>query len=110
LANIVAQIFGGFLSGLLAGLIGFASGAVTNAMFEAFKPFNPMIAVLGVAYAIFSFLYGVAEAWIAGFFFSLGIICTGILLNDSVTVLGGVISIAGIVISALRKRNGGDPF
>jgi hypothetical protein len=72
-------------------------------MFEAFKPFNPMIAVLGVVFAIVSFLSGTREAHTAGFFFSLGIVSAGAMLSDSVTGLSGVISIAGVLISLAKK-------
>lgn len=105
MANLAQQIIGGFFSGFVAGIIGYVTDVVTGAMFEAFKPFNPMIAVLGVVFAIASFLSGIMEARTAGFFFSFGIISAGVLLSDSVTVLSGIISIAGVVISLAKKRN-----
>jgi hypothetical protein len=99
LANPIEQIIGGFIGGFIAGIIGYAIDLVIGTMFQAFQPFNPLFAVYGVVFAIVSFLSGMMKAYYAGFFFSFGIISAGFLLNDFVTIVSGLISIIGIVIS-----------
>lgn len=75
-------------------------------MFEAFQPFNPLFAVLGVVYAVVSFLLGIEEGYYAGIFFSLGVIAAGLLLRDFLTTVSGFISIVGIVPSiVIRARD-----
>ena len=102
--NLIAQSIGGFIGGFIAGIIGCIIDLATGAIFQAFQSFNPLIAVYGVVFAIVPFLLGLAEAYYAGVFFSIGIISAGFLLNDSLTILSGVISISGIVISFFLKN------
>jgi hypothetical protein len=99
LANPIKQIVGGWLAGFAVGITGYALDLVIGAMFEAFRPFNPLFGVYGFVYAIVSFLSGLNEAYYAGFFFSFGIISAGFLLSDFLTIVSGFISISGIVIS-----------
>jgi len=44
------------------------------------------------------------DAFLAGIFFSFGIIVAGLALGDFVTVLAGLISISGLVLSIFLKR------
>jgi hypothetical protein len=60
--------------------------------------------VLGIFYAIVLFIMGLSEAYATGLFFKVGIIAAGWFLGDAVTIVGGFISIAGLVLSLLRKR------
>jgi hypothetical protein len=103
LANPIEQIIGGFIGGLVAGITGYAIDLAIGTMFEAFQSFIPLFAVYGVVFAIVSFLSGLMKAYYAGFFFSIGIISAGFLLNNFVTTVSGVISISGIVISLFKK-------
>jgi hypothetical protein len=104
MANIVAQAFGGFIGGLVAGLIGYVTELTLGAVFQAFGTLSSWFIVLGIVYAIISFIMGLAEAYTTGLFFTVGIISAGWFLGDAVTVVGGFISIAGLVLSLLRKR------
>lgn len=101
--NPIQEIFQGFVGGLIAGLIGYAVDVASGAMFEAFKVFSPLIPILGFVYAIVSFVSGIEEAYITGFFFSCGIVASGFLLSDFVTIVAGAISIAGLIISLFHK-------
>lgn len=102
MANPIQKVIQGFVYGLGAGIIGFATDILTGAMFEAFTPFNPLIPLWGLVFAVVTFLAGIAEAYLTGLFFSLGIISAGVLLNDFVTIASGFISIAGLVISLVK--------
>ena len=103
MANLLAEVVAGFLGGLIAGIIGYATDIAIGAIFEAFKVFNPLIALLGIVYAIISFFAGIGEAYVAGIFFSLGIISAGWILGDFVIFIAGFISIAGLVLGLLRS-------
>jgi hypothetical protein len=107
LTNILAQIVGGFVSGLMAGIVGYATDIMFGAMFDAFKVFNSLFVFYGIIFFVVSFFAGLAEAYYAGLFFSIGIIVAGFWLKDFVTVLSGVISTAGVVISLFIKLSGG---
>jgi len=97
----------GFTGGFVAGIVGYATDIMFGAMFEAFKVFNSLFVFYGIVFSIVSFLAGLAEAYYAGLFFSIGVVAGGFLLNDSVTILSGFISISGLVISVLMKSNRG---
>lgn len=92
------------MTGFAVGITGYAIALVVGALFEAFKPFNPLFGVYGIVYAAISFLSGIKEAYFAGLFFSIGVISAGFLLSDSLTIASGFISIGGIVVS-LYFRN-----
>jgi hypothetical protein len=68
-----------------------------GAIFQAFGSIIPLIALLGIVYTIISFFIGVRDDFLAGVFFSFGIIVSGFVLSDFVTILSGCISIAGLV-------------
>ena len=97
---------GGFAGGFVAGIVGYTIDIMTGAIFETFKPFNPLIPVYGVVFVIVSFLAGIMDAYYAGFFFSLGIVSAGFLLKDFVTTISGFISLAGVVTSLFMKSHG----
>ena len=103
MAKLFAQVVGGFFSGVFAGFIGYATDIATSAIFGAFKPFSPMIGVLGFVYGIISFFSGIEDAILAGAFFSLGIIVAGFWLNDFVTVISGIISVVGLAIGVGKR-------
>lgn len=105
MANPLAKVVGGFTGGLVAGILGYATDIMFGAMFEAFKVFNSLFVFYGIVFSVISFLVGLGEAYYAGLSFSIGVVAAGFLLNDSVTILSGLISIAGVVISILMKRN-----
>jgi hypothetical protein len=97
--NLIEQIIGGLGSGFFAGMIGYATDLAVEAMFEAFKSFNPLFIVFGALYAIVSFTAGTKKAYVAGVSFSVGIIAAGYVLSDFVTIVSGVISIVGTILS-----------
>jgi hypothetical protein len=104
LADPVRQIIGGWVAGFAAGITGYAIDLVIGAMFEAFKPINPLFGLYGIIYATISFLSGLSEAYYAGFFFSFGVISAGFLLNDFVIIVSGFMSIGGVVIGIYLKN------
>jgi uncharacterized membrane protein len=104
LANPLAKIVGGFSGGLVAGIVGYAVDIMFGAMFEALKVFNSLFLFYAIIFSVISFFVGLAEAYYAGLFFSIGVIAAGFLLNDSMTILSGLISVAGVAISVLLKR------
>jgi hypothetical protein len=104
LVNLVEQALGGFIGGFFGGIIGYVTDLMIGTMFQAFEPFFPLYALYGIIYAIFSFLLGIAAAYVAGVFFCLGIITAGFLLNDFVTIVSGLISLSGIILSFLLKQ------
>jgi hypothetical protein len=96
----------GFLTGFfVAGLIGYVIGILTDAIFEALTTIYPLIAILAIAYSIYTFYAGTEEAYGKGFFFSLGIIAIAWLLKDFVTILSGCISILGLFIGAIQNHS-----
>lgn len=101
MTNPLEKVVVGFTGGLVAGVVGYASDIMFGAMFEAFKVFNSLFVFYGIVFSVISFFVGLAEAFYAGLFFSIGIVAAGFMLNDSVTILSGLISIAGVVISKL---------
>ena len=103
MADPIKQITAGFFSGLGAGITGYVIGIVVAAMFTAFQPFYPLLAVYGFVFALVCFLSGIAEAYYAGVFFSFGVIAAGFLLGDPVTAVSGFISLVGIMISLFFK-------
>ncbi len=103
MANPLAKVVGGFTGGLVAGILGYAIDIMFGAIFEAFKVFNSLLVFYGIVFSVISFLVGLAEAYYAGLSFSIGVVAAGFLLNDSVTILSGLISIAGVVVSVLMK-------
>ena len=104
MADPIKQIIGGWVAGFIVGITGYVIDLVIGAMFEAFRPFNPLFGLYGFVYAVISFLSGINEAYYAGFFFSFGIISAGFLLNDFVTIVSGFISISGITVSVYLKN------
>jgi hypothetical protein len=101
MANLYERIVEGIIGGFIGGVVGFATDIMIGAMLETFKSYNFAIAVLAVVYPIASFLSGLKEAYVAGFFFSLGIILAGVVLNDFVTILLGFLSMAGLAIGSV---------
>ena len=104
MANLIAEAIGGFIGGLAAGLIGYVTDLTFGAVFQAFGTISSWFIVLGIVYAIVSFIMGSADAYATGFFFTVGIIAAGWFLGDAVTVVGGFISIAGLILSLIRRR------
>jgi hypothetical protein len=102
-ANLALEVIQGFVGGLVAGLVGYVTDIATGAIFEAFKALNPLIPLLGFVFAVISFFTGMQEAYVTGFFFSLGIVTAGFLLRDFVTIVAGFISIAGLVLSFFKR-------
>jgi hypothetical protein len=94
----------GFIGGLAARLTGYAAGIATEAIFEAFGSFNPFIPLLGFVFAVVTFFAGIAENVAAGLFFSFGIMVMGGLLHDFGTIVSGLISLVGIVVSLLKSE------
>jgi hypothetical protein len=107
MTNIIAEIIGGFVGGLIAGIIGYATDISISAIFQAFGTLIPLMILLGFVYSIISFFAGISEAYIAGLFFTLGVISAGWLLADFVTLIAGFISIAGLVLSPLMGNRHG---
>jgi len=105
LANPLAKVVGGFTGGLVAGIVGYATDIMFGAIFEAFKVFSFSFVIYGIVFSVISFLVGLAEAYYAGLSFSIGVVAAGFLLNDSMTILSGLVSITGVVISVLVKLN-----
>ena len=108
MADPIKQITAGFVSGFGAGIMGYAVGLVIVAMFTAFQPFYPLLAVYGLVFTIVCFVLGITEAYYAGVFFSFGVIAAGFLIGDLVTTVSGFISLIGILISLFfqtRKEN-----
>jgi hypothetical protein len=103
--NKAKQIIGGYVGGLTAAMIGYATDAFISAMLDVLKDSLPMTAALGAAYTIISFILGLEEAWAAGICFSAGIISMGFALSDSMTFLLGTISIVGLAFSLLFRRS-----
>lgn len=95
------HVAGGFVTGLGAGLFSYMVDLVVGASFDALGSVLPVIGFLGFIYALGSFFAGLEEAYVAGFFFSLGIITVGLVLNDWITVICGIIPIVGIAVSWL---------
>jgi len=52
---------------------------------------------------VINFILGLSEAYVGGVFFSIGIITSGFLVNDLVTIVSGFISLIGIVLSLIEK-------
>jgi hypothetical protein len=100
----IPQVFIGFFSGLVGGIIGFSIDLAIGSIFDAFGTINPIFILLGIGYAFFSFIMGTEEAYYAGFFFALGIIGAGLLLSDIVTTLGGIISFGGLFIGYYNQE------
>jgi hypothetical protein len=87
----------------MAGLLGYVVGIITDATFEAFGAFSPLIPILGFVYSIVTFYSGIQDAYVKGVFFSFGIIVAGLLLKDFVTVISGVISMVGLIIGIIKR-------
>lgn len=104
MANIITQAIGGFVGGLIAGFTGFLIDLAVGSIFDAFQTISPLFILLGIVYALVSFILGAEEAYIAGVFFSLGIIFSGFGLSDPVTILGGLLSFGGLVFSFFRSQ------
>ena len=105
MANLLVEAFAGFVGGLIASIMGYAIDIAIGAIFDAFKPINPLMPLLGLVFAIFSFFAGISKAYIAGIFFSLGIISAGWILGDFITFIAGFISIVGLVLSLFRRSS-----
>ncbi len=103
MVNVISQLIGGFFTGLFAGIIGYAADISIGAIFEAFGVLNSKFVLLGILYVLVSFLLGIAEAYAAGLAFCFGIVCAGMLVNDGMTIIAGIIAIFGIVLSLLPK-------
>ena len=101
--NPIQEIIQGFGGGLTAGFTGYMIGILTTALFEAFTVINPLIPIFGLVFSFLTFFSGTSEAYLTGFFFSIGIITTGYFLSDFVTVFSGSISIIGLIIGWLKK-------
>lgn len=98
MANPIAKVMGGIIAGFIAGIIGYTVDLTIGAIFDAFGSIIPLIALLGIVYAIISFFIGVREDFLAGVFFSVGIIMSGFVLSDLVTILAGCVSFAGLIV------------
>jgi len=103
-ADVITQVLGGFLGGFVAGIMGFAVDLVVGSILDAFRTISPLFIALGIIYAIFSFILGTEEAYVAGVFFALGIIGAGFLLSDPVTIIGGAISFGGLLFSFFKSN------
>ncbi len=95
----------GFSTGSLAGVAGYAIYAFSSAAFQAYGLFNPLIAILGVTFALCSFFAGIKKAIAAGAFFALGILIAGFILGNFVISIAGVLSAFGLAFSFLRTKN-----
>jgi hypothetical protein len=104
MVNIIVEAIGGFIGGLVAGLIGYVTDLTFGAVFQAFGTPSSWFILLGIIYAIVSFVMGLAQAYATGLFFTVGIIAAGWFLGDAVTLVGGFISIAGLVLSLILRR------
>jgi hypothetical protein len=104
MVNIIVEAIGGFIGGLVAGLIGYVTDLTFGAVFQAFGTLSSWFILLGIIYAIVSFVMGLAQAYATGLFFTVGIIAAGWFLGDAVTLVGGFISIAGLVLSLILRR------
>ena len=102
MVNWLAQVIGGLIAGFVAGLIGYMVDLATGVIFEAFGSMIPALIAFGAIYGLISFLIGINDAIIGGFFFSFGIILTGFAVGDVVTILSGVIAIVAVVIAFFR--------
>jgi hypothetical protein len=60
MANIIAEAIGGFIGGLVAGLIGYVTDLTLGAVFQAFGTLSSWFIVLGIIYAVISFIMGLA--------------------------------------------------
>jgi len=101
--NPIQEIIQGSVGGLIAGIMGYMADAVAGAIFESFTIFNPLIPLLGFIYALVTFVSGLKEAYVTGFFFSIGIVAAGFLMTDIGTVISGLISIGGLVFSIIKS-------
>ena len=104
MADVITQVLGGFFGGFVAGIIGFVTDLAIGSIFDAFRTISPLFIALGIVYALFSFILGAEEAYVAGVFFSFGIIVSGFLLSDPVTILGGAISFGGLLFSFFKSN------
>ncbi len=104
MANIIAEAIGGFIGGLVAGLIGYVTDLTLGTVFQAFGTLSSWFIVLVIVYAVISFIMGLAEAYATGLFFTIGIIAVGWVLGDAVTVVGGFILTAGLVLSIFNTK------
>lgn len=102
MVNPIAQVIGGLIGGFTAGLIGYTVDLEIGATIDALSSIIPALIAFGAIYALISFLIGINDALIGGFFFSFGIILTGFAVGDAVTILGGVIAIVSVVIAFFR--------
>ncbi len=78
--------------------------SILGSILEAFRTISPLFIVLGIAYAFVSFILGVEEAYVAGVFFAVGIIASGLLLSDPVTIIGGALSFGGLLFSYFKRN------
>ena len=101
MANPLIEIPAGFVGGLVAGIVGYATDLATGAILQAFSLFNPWFILLSVIFTIISFLLGIGEAFAAGASFSIGIIVAGYLLKDFVTIIAGFISVFGLLLGVI---------
>ena len=104
MADAITQAIGGLFGGLFAGFVGFAVDLAVGSILDAFRTISPLFIALGIVYAIFSFILGTEEAYVAGVFFALGIIGAGFLLSDPVTIIGGAISFGGLLFSFFKSN------
>jgi hypothetical protein len=104
MADAISQVVGGLFGGLFAGIMGFVVDLAVGSILGAFQTVSPLFIALGIAYAFFSFIMGTEEAYVAGVFFALGIIASGLLLSDPVTIIGGVISFVGLIVSFFKNN------
>lgn len=104
MADVISQVLGGFFGGLIAGIMGFVTDLAVGSIFDAFQTISPLFIALGFVYAIFSFILGAEEAYVAGVFFALGIIGAGLLLSDPVTIIGGALSFGGLLFSYFKSN------
>ncbi len=101
MGNPFAGMIAGYVAGLMAGVTGYAIDIAAGAIFQALMP------TLAFTYGLVSFLMAVAEAHVAGIFFTSGVLSAGLLLGDAVTAIAGALSIVGFVVGLLLKGNGG---
>jgi hypothetical protein len=104
MADAITQVVGGLFGGLFAGIMGFAVDLAVSSILDAFRTISPLFIALGIVYAIFSFILGTEEVYVAGIFFAFGIIASGFLLSDPVTIIGGVISFGGLLVSFFKNN------
>jgi len=101
--RLISEIIYGFIGGLVAGLVGYAVDWAVGEVFTVFGTTSSMFIVLGIVYAIISFIIGIKDAFVAGTLFSVGIVVAGLLLHDSVTTLSGMISTLGLIAVYIKE-------